>query len=191
MPVFNLIFNYMQIHFIKQFPWGEKSHFIEKIWAGFAINDFLWNKRDDCWATEGCGEKWPYGDDSDGVSSWFRPFMKSKPKIHTIREDLKDRWQPEKIIHFEQWTEKPYRSKCYHFAPLIPCVSTQKIVIEYNGLKQTGNVIPAILIDGKYLDRIEFKKLAQNDGFDSESDFFRWFDKDFLGKIIHWTDCRY
>ena len=65
------------------------------------------------------------------------------------------------------------------------------IEIEYQGLKQNGNVIPAIKIDGKYLDRNEFNKLAQNDGFNSESDFFKWFHKDFKGKIINWTDLRY
>ncbi len=181
----------MQIHFIKEFPWGEKSHFVEKIWAGFALNDFLWNNRAGYWSTEHYKEHWPYGDDPDGTSSWWRPFMKAKPKIHTIREDFKDRWKPEKIIHFEQWTGKPYNSKCYHFAPLIPCVSVQKIEIEYQGLKQNGNIIPAIKIDGNYLVRNEFYKLAQNDGFETESDFFKWFNKDYSGKIIHWTDCRY
>ena len=175
----------MQIHFIKQFPWGEPSYFIEKIWAGFALNDFLCNERNVNWSTEIYIEKFPY------EYEWFPVFMKVKPKIHTIREDLKNRWQPGKIIHFEQWTGKPYNSKCYHFAPLIPCVSTQEIEIDYKGFKQNGNMIPVIKIDGKYLERSENLKLAQNDGFNSVQDFFRWFNKDFSGKIIHWTDSRY
>ena len=189
----------MQIHFIKEFPWGKKSHFVEKIWAGFALNDFLWNNRDGCWSTEHYKELWPYGDDPDGTSSWWRPFMKAKPKIHTIREDLKERWKAGKIIHFEQWTSKPYNSKCYHFAPLIPCVSTQKIEIKYN---RGGGV--NVFIDGKFFyyqtewglewdkeTKENMFKLAINDGFDSISDFFKWFNKDYSGKIIHWTDCRY
>lgn len=28
-------------------------------------------------------------------------------------------------------------------------------------------------------------------GFDSVKDFFRYFNKDFKGKIIHWTDLKY
>jgi len=181
----------MQIHFIKEFPWGEKSHFVEKIWAGFALNDFLWNNRDGCWSTEHYKEHWPYGDDPDGTSSWWRPFMKAKPKIHTIREDLKDRWKPGKLIHFEQWTEKPYNSKCYHFAPLIPCVSTQKIEIEYIQGK------PVVVIDHShfYNPIVNIDKgmllLANNDGFETIEDFFKWFKSDYEGKIIHWTDCRY
>jgi len=184
----------MQIHFIKQFPWGEPSHFVEKIWAGFALNDFLWNNREVCLATEHYKEHWPYGDDSDGTSSWWRPFMKSKPKTHTIREDLKDRWIPEKIIHFEQWIGKPYNSKCYHFAPLIPCVSVQKFEIRY---LNSNSDYPHVWIDKKLFryfineDLKVLETLAQNDGFDSIEDFFRWFNKDFTGKIIHWTDCLY
>ena len=181
----------MQIHFIKQFPWGEPAHFVEKIWAGFALNDFLWNNRNGCWATESYKEQWPYGDDADGTSSWWRPFMKAKPKIHTIRADAKNRWMPGKIIHFEQWTGAPYRSKCYHFAPLIPCVSTQIIEIEYINGK------PVVVIDNKHyynplvgIDK-GILKLAVNDGFESVDDFFRLFNQDFTGKVIHWTDLKY
>lgn len=34
-------------------------------------------------------------------------------------------------------------------------------------------------------------ELAVNDGFDSDEMFFKWFDKDFDGWLIHWTDKRY
>ena len=37
----------------------------------------------------------------------------------------------------------------------------------------------------------EIELLAKHDGFNSMEDFFKWFDKDFKGKIIHWTDFRY
>ena len=33
--------------------------------------------------------------------------------------------------------------------------------------------------------------LVQNDGFASISDFFKFFNKDYTGKIIHWTDLKY
>lgn len=189
----------MQIHFVKEFPWREKSHFIEKIWAGFALNDFLWINRNGCWSTEKHKEDWPYGNDLDGQSSWWRPFMRVKPKLHTIREDPNDRWKPGVIIHFVQWMGKPYRSKVYRFAPLIPCVSTQNIKIKYN----TGGGVN-VFIDDKFFyyqtewglewdkeSKANMLMLATNDGFNSISDFFKWFDKDFKGKIIHWTDLKY
>lgn len=181
----------MQIHFVKQFPWGEPSYFIEKIWAGFALNDFLWYNREGCWATEHYKEHWPYGNDSRGISSWWRPFMKVKPKIHTIREDLKDRWKPNKMIHFEQWTGKPYHSKCYNFAPLIPCMSTQRIRIECQGSHKLKDLGASVFIDNRFLSMNEIEILSQNDGFESYQDFFRWFNKDYSGKIIHWTDFNY
>lgn len=181
----------MQIHFVKEYPWGEETHFIEKIWVGFAINYFLWNNRNGCLSTEKFKEDWPYGDDHDGTSSWWRPFMTAKPKIHTIREDKTDRWKPETIIHFMQWTGRPYHSKCYHFAPLIPCISTQSIEIEYVLSK------PIVVIDNSYfynpilgIDK-GMLKLANNDGFETIEDFFKWFHHDFSGKIIHWTDLIY
>ena len=33
--------------------------------------------------------------------------------------------------------------------------------------------------------------LVQNDGFASISDFLKFFNKDYTGKIIHWTDLKY
>jgi len=181
----------MQIHFVKQFPWGEPSHFIEKIWAGFASSDFLWEKRDGQWATEIFKEKWPYADSVEDPNHWWYPFMSCKPKLHTIREDVRDRWHHGRIIHFMQWTGKPYYSKCYHFAPLIPCMGFQTIEIEYLGGK------PIVVIDHRHfynpmvgVDR-GILQLAQNDGFETIDQFFRWFKADFKGKIIHWTDLRY
>ena len=35
------------------------------------------------------------------------------------------------------------------------------------------------------------RELAKNDGFESVEDFFAYFNKDFKGKIIHWTDLQY
>lgn len=175
----------MQIHFTNQFPWGEPSYFVEKIWSGFAHNDFLWYNRYGNWSTEKFKDK--YSCEYD----WFSVFMKSKPKITTIREDSKDRWKKDKLIHFEQWTGIPYRSKCFHFAPVIPCMGTQKIEIEY-----TSNSV-IVWIDGEcfYCPRLGIDKgmllLANNDGFDSKIDFFNWFRKGFKGKIIHWTPLQY
>ena len=34
-------------------------------------------------------------------------------------------------------------------------------------------------------------QLAINDGFESLKHFFEYFNEDFEGKIIHWTDLKY
>jgi len=51
-------------------------------------------------------------------------------------------------------------------------------------LKTSTNIAHAYAYD--YL-----KTLARNDGFESVDDFFKWFNADFQGKIIHWTDFKY
>lgn len=61
------------------------------------------------------------------------------------------------------------------------CYSTQAIVI-------TGK---RIYIEGHLLSNAMMLRLAFNDGFNSLEEFFEWFDKDYVGKIIHFTDFKY
>ena len=111
-------------------------------------------------------------------------------KIHTIREDKIDRWHKGRVIHFWSGNPRNIKNHPYQFKNGM-CVSTQKIEIEYQGLEQNGSVIPVVKIDGKYLDYHTKVQLAIYDGFDSVKDFFEWFNKDFKGKLIHWTDYKY
>ena len=41
------------------------------------------------------------------------------------------------------------------------------------------------------MNNIDIGIKINNDGFDSIENFLRWFNKDFEGKIIHWTGFRY
>jgi hypothetical protein len=122
-----------------------------------------------------------------------------KPKLHTIREDKTDKWHAGVMIDFfiNVRTKKMYR-----FAPRIPCVSTQKICIEYifnnfsNECKPAGqrkdNHYPVVFIDNEWSNSdFQLKQLAQTDGFDTIEEFFVYFNTDFTGKIIHWTDLKY
>jgi hypothetical protein len=83
----------------------------------------------------------------------------------------------------------------FRFAPVLPVVSVQKIEITWLGF--LNHFRPWVKVDGKSiytLDQIDLNKmlqLANNDGFDTIEDFFAYFNKDFTGKIIHWTDWRY
>lgn len=105
------------------------------------------------------------------------------PKRHTIREDASNRWRPGMYIHFAINNRTKNR---FQFAPVLKCVSVQEIEIipvgKYGMVK----------IDGQNLLFVKsFEQLAINDGFDSVEDFFAYFNKDFKGKIIHWTNLKY
>jgi hypothetical protein len=116
---------------------------------------------------------------------------KCKPKLHTIREDKNDRWQVGTKIDFFINCRQP---NMFRFAPVLPVVNTQKILITYTEANKA-----MVFIDDKCFYMQDFSlegnykmlHLAQNDGFDTTEDFFAYFSKDFTGKIIHWTDLKY
>lgn len=111
-------------------------------------------------------------------------------KPHTIREDKNNRWKPGMRIHFFEWMGKPYRSKQFKFATGI-CKSVQAIEIIWYDVDGCKYTIPSIYIDGRWLVYDEMKQLALNDGFDSLELFYAWFNTDFKGRIIHWTNLKY
>lgn len=68
------------------------------------------------------------------------------------------------------------------------------------------SIVPSDIIQANWGDEITFEqiprkgtpsggeeifKLAVNDGFPDAISFFQWFDSDFEGQIIHWTDLKY
>lgn len=120
-----------------------------------------------------------------GFKQQFEMPIKKGIKIHTIRHDKPNRWKPGMLIHFA----KGVRTKNYINFQMGQCFSMQKIEIKYflHGLGENVTVS----IDGRKLQQSEVETLARNDGFDSFVDFFNWFNQDFEGKIIHWTDFRY
>ena len=119
------------------------------------------------------------------------------PKIHTIREDKNDRWKPGVMIDF---FINARQKNMFRFAPRIPVVSTQEIIINwFSDVRDlsASELAPQrfnhldVVIGKNVLTISEVEKLAINDGFDSLEDFFAYFNKDFTGKIIHWTDLKY
>lgn len=123
-----------------------------------------------------------------------------EPKLHSIREDIHNRWKPGMLIHHAYGV----RTKNYECFDECPCVSTQKIVIKEYSIGEGDSLsysytfeyrditkVFRVFVDDKLLDDCEIYSLAKNDGFDTMRDFFRWFNKPFTGKIIHWTDLRY
>lgn len=157
---------------------GGPTHFVEKIWAG--INEGL--------------------DDSEILfysenGKRFDPYSYHTPKRHTFREDPHDRWRVGMKIHPVINNRTPKR---FQFAPTMECKSTQKIEIFHNvGHTQIdidGECYGEVFhhgLDDIYEYTNDLQDLAINDGFDSIEHFFQWFNKDFEGKIIHWTNLKY
>lgn len=151
---------------------GKPNYFIEKIWKALIL----------------------YNLSSRGfVEFCYQPYFKKFgetvpmsatlfPKLHTIRLDPHIRWKPGMDIHPVINNRTANR---FQFAPVIKCVGVQEIEIKYTGM------IVTVFIDGKDRHTDIVTKLAINDGFENIADFFAYFNKDFTGKIIHWTDLKY
>jgi len=122
----------------------------------------------------------------------FKEKILDGTKIHTIREDSRNRWRKRNLIHFATDVRTP-NYDCFKEGK---CVSVQRIHIrwytahgacvymDWNEFYYKQSYMPTMVTN-------RMLELARNDGFESINDFFRWFNKDFDGKIIHWTKFRY
>ena len=116
-------------------------------------------------------------------------------KIHTFREDPHKKWHKGRLIHHATGV----RTKYYNCFLKNECTGVQTVKILYEvfhcEVLKVEVLIDDLLIYFRGYDRIdgesEMKQLAKNDGFDSVEDFFKWFNSDFSGVIVHWTDFRY
>lgn len=181
----------MNLGYKQHFPFnGQWTNFEHKILAGFPIGVQM------NYAKALCANL----PESDRIAyiTLFMDNMEVDPKLHSIREDIHDRWKPGMKIHHSFGV----RTKSYRCFFINECISTQRIDIQYHdwsdfvGQYTYHNKVtdPFILI---YIDDVllhdgnKLELLVHNDGFDSTKDFFRWFNKPFKGKIIHWTDFKY
>jgi hypothetical protein len=161
---------------------GKPTYFIEKIHKCFGLKEIN--------MIAGLDPSLHYHKDYNFVAKDKLP-----AKLHTIREDSKDRWQAGTMIDFFINCRQP---TMFRFAPRIPVVSIQEIEIKWIPLTiPLGERRPWVRIDGKNIFTIEsfiteeMNQLAMNDGFDNVQDFFAYFNEDFKGKIIHWTNLKY
>lgn len=166
----------MILPFTQKFPDGTRTYFAEKIISSNTTkkeSDFLnfYIKKPDYYSRL-------IFLDTKGINEG-----KYLPKIHTIREDLKNRWNIGNKIHavYNNCSKNQFQ-----FTPTFKCTGIQKIEITF--LK---DLFAYIRIDGRYLLNKELYQLATNDGFCCLEDFVNWFGGSFEGKIIHWTDFRY
>lgn len=131
-----------------------------------------------------------------------------KPKLHTMREDKHDRWRAgmsiQMVYRGPKYSIKDQFNK--DIQELSTCVSTQSIILYFSEYAGDSKLV-SIYIDSRLYwvgqvtktaanscspeDRQLIEQLAMNDGFESSIDFFRWFKKEWSGKLIHWTDLKY
>lgn len=142
---------------------GKPTYFVEKIHKSFSLKQI--------YMIAGLDPSIHYPKDYNFYVKDKRP-----AKVHTIREDSKDRWKPGTMIDF---FINCRQKDMFRFAPKLPVVSVQDIVIKRWGTK------PKVYINDSFfpLPDKEVLNLAQNDGFDTVKDFFEYFNKDFTGKI--------
>lgn len=117
-----------------------------------------------------------------------------KPKRHSMREDIHNKWKPGVIIDFFTGVRT---KQAYRFAPRVLVNSIQ--TVEFERTEWTTRLcyeledgrIFQVRVDGRLLTRSKIKQLAINDGFETVEDFFEWFKAGWKGKIIHWTNLKY
>lgn len=161
----------MILPFSQKFPDGTPTYFVEKI-----INSVK---------SKNLAHIDVMTIDSKMNHSLLDKFGKLPPKIHTIRRDSKDRWRIGNKIHFVINNRTKDRIQ---FAPVLIAKGIQSIEIT-NGICKSHR---QVVVDGKApLTDDEIHDLAMNDGFPDVEKFWEWFNEDFTGKIIHWTDWKY
>ena len=140
-----------------------------------------------------------------GFKKQFTQPILEGAKIHTIREDQKNRWKVGNKIHFATGT----RTKHYNQFNEGMCTSVQPIILVNHGNHiyckiQTGenNYIHNDCVEhenikwysGHLTRRGLLGDLCRNDGL-TLNEFKQWFipkqGNKFEGKIIHWTDFKY
>jgi hypothetical protein len=159
----------------------DKTYYIEKIWTGFYKNGIiepLGRIYFDNEYKERFGKFW---------DAWYTPHS-TTPKIHTIRRDENERWKPGMDIHFVINSRTKDR---FQFAPVVKCTSVQQIEIVHRKSETHHLSWVDIKVDGRLLSYSEAKTLLVNDGFESIGDFLNYFNKDFKGRLIHWTNLSY
>jgi hypothetical protein len=159
----------------------KETHFVDKIWSGLIQNELAFHEQ----------IKEFQNDYLLKTLKELEINIEVTPKLHTIREDIKNRWKVGAKIDFYINTRK---EDMFRFAPILPVVSIQYIMITRN---KHGKAM--VFIDGKifYLQdwsveqKYKMLHFAKNDGFETTEAFFEYFDTDFNGKIIHWTNLKY
>lgn len=181
---------------------GQPNYFIEKIWEGL-LRNALTVRHEDTLSRLFYAYSESYEIQFETKWDELPDGRLKSGKIHTIRTG--NRWKAGMIIHPVINNRTKNR---FQFAPKMMCSSVQNIEITdvshlHGSNYEFGYLMNIfvyginyfklfdVVIDNRKLKLPDIKKLAINDGFDSVEDFFAYFNTDFKGQIIHWTDLKY
>lgn len=159
----------MILSFKEKFPWGEPTHFKEKIWA--SVEKTNYPQETPKLHTIREGERWEPNMKlhmATGVRSKnYNQFNKDIPELQFVKSV-----QRIDILH---------RSPTCVIIFIDRKIFYSKIVYIKGGHIMQREFHPA-----------EFREFIKNDGFDSEQDFWEWFSKPLRnGQLIHWSDLKY
>lgn len=167
---------------------GKPNYFPEKIIAGLDLPDYK-----KMTLMDSLGDVTGRTDEEFNAGK-CNPLFPHVPKRHTIRLDPKNRWRAGMAIHPVINSRTKDR---YQFAPVMKCKRCQEISIVYRGDMPNFYIGNRLLYSANFNDTGEvygaddMLRLALNDGFESTEEFYKYFNNDFKGKIIHWTDLIY
>lgn len=120
-----------------------------------------------------------------GFNKQFVPKIKRGIKIHSIREDKHNRWKAGMTMHMATGV----RTKKYKQFAKKKCISVQSIsIIHFDSIVEQWS---EVFIASRKISNAEVILLARRDGFANKEEFFKWFDKNYRGRIIHWTSFKY
>lgn len=168
----------MKLPFMLKFPWGEETHFIEKLWAMRTLDEINYLRS-------------LYQMQATEFNIQFENGAFT-PKLHTIR-NASDRFKVGQLVQPFIWTYKPYKKNPnplipaqFDFMPAIKIVSKQRFDLD----KFHGCLWP--FIDENEMPLNEVSNLAQNDGFNNDEHFFQYFNKPVENmEIRHFTHLTY
>lgn len=180
---------------------GQPNYFIDKIWA----SNINYHNHLDCKGVL-AGYMLVHSQEFGKIWDDIRESGKEpNEKRHTIRTG--NRWREGMKIHPVINNRTKNR---FQFAPTMVCTGVQEIEFKelnyypangyvhnlktsfnHKGRVEEYSKIMAVFIDGQILYIDDVIDLALNDGFDTVEDFFAYFNTDFKGQIVHWTDLKY
>lgn len=152
---------------------GNPSIFIEKIWASIILNKLDGINKVQYYVYANLYKN-QFG------KAWDSFMEEVAPKLHTIRSGK--RWKAGDLIHF---VVNAGSTTDFQFAPVLQCHSVQDFEIKYTPQSE----FPIVCIEGKEIQLLQ--QWVINDGFDSVSGFFTYFNANFTGQLVHWTELIY
>lgn len=176
----------MILNFQTTFKDGSPTYFVDKISETFDFldNEELQNIWDSAWGKF-------FGKEELNLlfKRWsdLTELPEVHQKLHSLREDIHDRWQIGAKIHFYIWARNK-RAICFgigevkaiQYAVINAKLQRVYILDQKDGMGHARELLG-----------VDLATFVLNDGFDSLEQFWNYFTENKTLKIIHWTNFKY